>query len=125
MAHESGPVSQFTPTLPDELDIAKLNSLTTDKQHVYLFTWLSDLFKYLELLDEDGATSHQMFVKNELGKFTSFSSSILTRPIRTLVGRCYMEIYSKNDRKTLFDVVNELLIALNTGKPDKNIDSKL
>ncbi|KAK9360981.1 armadillo-type protein [Lipomyces starkeyi] len=124
MAHESGPVSQFTPTLPDELDIAKLNSLTADKQHVYLFTWLSDLFKYLELLDEDGATSHQMFVKNELGKFTSFSSSILTRPIRTLVGRCYMEIYSKNDRKTLFDVVNELLIALNTGKPDKNIDSK-
>ncbi|KAK9249219.1 hypothetical protein V1506DRAFT_527389 [Lipomyces tetrasporus] len=124
MAHVSRGVSQFTPTLPDELDIATLNSLTADKQHVYLFTWLSDLFKYLQSLDEDGATSHQMFVKNELGKLTPLSSSNFTRPIRILVGRCYMEIYAKGDRKTLFDVVSELLTALNTGKADRNIDSK-
>ncbi|KAK9239667.1 armadillo-type protein [Lipomyces kononenkoae] len=124
MAQAPRSLSQFTPALPDELDLAKINALSADKQHVYIFTWLSDLFKYLESLDEDGSTSHQMFVKNELRKFNTFSSSILTRPIRNLVGRCYMEVYSKSDRKTLFDVINEVLNTLNTGKPDKNIDSK-
>lgn len=115
----------FTPSLPGELDTAKLQTLTIDKQHVYLFTWLSDLNRFLSSLDANGATAHQMFVKNELGKLTPFASSILTRPIRMLVGRCYVEIYTKGDRKTLYDVLNDLLNTLNTGKADKSIDSKL
>ncbi|KAK7205186.1 armadillo-type protein [Myxozyma melibiosi] len=116
--------ASFTPSLPGELKVDRLESLSPDKQHVYLFTWLSDLNRFLSAQDSDGATAHQMFVKNELGKLTPFSSSILTRPIRMLVGRCYVEIYTKGDRKTLYDVLNDLLNALNAGKADKNIDSK-
>ncbi|KAK9464924.1 armadillo-type protein [Lipomyces arxii] len=114
----------FAPVLPSPLDMSKLESLTVDKQIFYLFSWLSDLHHYLQTLDNDGATMHQMFVKTELGKLIPCSSPILTRPIRNLAGRCYIDIFLKGDRKTLFDVINDLLDALNAGKADKNIDSK-
>ncbi|KAK9449409.1 armadillo-type protein [Limtongia smithiae] len=113
------------PVLPQPLDAARLQDLSSlDKQHIYVFSWLSDLHRFLESLDGAGASAHQIFVKNELAKLTPVSSAILSRPIRILVGKCYSEIFSKGDCKTLFDVINDLLTALNTGKADKNIESK-
>ncbi|KAK9459267.1 armadillo-type protein [Lipomyces oligophaga] len=111
--------------LPNPLDVAKLQALSAEKQHIFLFTWLSDLHHYLCTLDGDGATAHQMFIKTEIGKLSLLQGIALTHPNRVLAGRCYTEIFSKSDRKTLFDVINDLLNALNAGKADKNIPTKL
>ncbi|KAK9474210.1 armadillo-type protein [Dipodascopsis tothii] len=116
--------SQFIPTLPAELDAGKLKELPAEKQHVYLFTWLSDLSKFLEYLDEDGVSAHQIFVQRELSKLVGVSTTLLPKPLRALAGRCYASVYAKGDRKTLFDTVTEVLDAINAGKADKNADSK-
>ncbi|KAK9481333.1 armadillo-type protein [Lipomyces japonicus] len=125
MAHLSTSTGTFDPVLPSEFDASRLQSLSADKQHVFIFSWLSDLYRFLESLDNDGASAHQMFVKNELAKLIPLSTTLLTRPIRVLTGKCYYEIFSKGDRKTLFDVINDHLNAINNGKSDKNIESKL
>ncbi|KAK9458340.1 armadillo-type protein [Dipodascopsis uninucleata] len=124
MAHLAGNSGNFVPALPEELNINKLASLSTEKQSAYLFAWLSELHKFLNYLDGDGVTAHQIFVYNQLKKLCNVNAVHLTRTIRILAGRCYYEVFSKGDRKVLYDTLNELINLMNTGKSDKNIGLK-
>ncbi|KAH0543337.1 hypothetical protein FGG08_002293 [Glutinoglossum americanum] len=112
-------------SLPNpELDVAKLQSLPHEQQELYLLTFTTDLVRHVSNLDADGASAHQIYVRKELFRIISLSSTPPTRVIRNNIGRCFAGIFKKGDRKLLFDSINELLGIVNGGKGEKDFRVK-
>lgn len=107
-----------------ELDVQKLHTLPTEQQDLYLLTFTSDLTRHVASLDADGASAHQVYVKKEVFKIINLSSPAATRVIRNNLGQCLAGIFSKGDRKLLFESVNELVSLINSGKADKELKTK-
>ncbi|KAB8349592.1 hypothetical protein FH972_023616 [Carpinus fangiana] len=108
-----------------ELDIEKLHALPSEQQDLYLLTFTSDLARHVAALDKDASTAQQANIKKEVLKIIKLSSPAPTRVIRNNVGSCLAEIFSKGDRKLLFETVNELIALLNVpGKGDKELRVK-
>lgn len=107
-----------------ELDVQKLHSLPSEQQDLYLLTFTSDLTRHVASLDTDGASAHQVYVKKEVFKIINLSSPVATRVIRNNLGQCLAGIFSKGDRKLLFESVNELITLINSGKADKELKTK-
>jgi hypothetical protein len=107
-----------------ELDVQKLHSLPSEQQDLYLLTFTSDLTRHVASLDADGASAHQVYIKKEVFKVINLSSPTATRVIRNNLGQCLAGIFSKGDRKLLFESVNELLALVGSGKGDKELKIK-
>ncbi|KAF2837010.1 ARM repeat-containing protein [Patellaria atrata CBS 101060] len=107
-----------------ELDIPKLHALPSEQQELYVLTFSSNLARHVAALDADGASSHQVYIKKELFKLITLSSPAPNKAIRNSIGRSFAGIFTKGDRKLLFESINELIAILNTGKGDKDVKAK-
>jgi hypothetical protein len=107
-----------------DLDIQKLHSLPSEQQELYLLTFTTDLARFVDSLDGDGASAHQIHVKKNIFKIISLSSPAPTRVIRNNLGRCLSGIFGKGNRKLLFESINELVGLVNTSKADNDIHTR-
>ncbi|KAH8695099.1 armadillo-type protein [Talaromyces proteolyticus] len=99
-----------------ELDVAKLHSLPSEQQDLYLLTFTSDLVQYVSGLTKEEISSEQVFVKQELFMVLNLKSPTITRVIRNNLGKCFGAILGRGDRIPLYDTVLELLALVNGGK---------
>jgi hypothetical protein len=107
-----------------ELDVQKLHSLPSEQQDLYLLTFTSDLNRHVASLDADGASAHQVYVKKEVFKIINLPAPAATRVIRNNLGQCLAGVFSKGDRKLLFESINELVALVNSAKGDKELKIK-
>ncbi|KAI9697968.1 MAG: hypothetical protein M1836_004321 [Candelina mexicana] len=107
-----------------ELDIPKLHSLPSEQQELYLLTFTHDLARHISGLDQDGASSEQIYLKRELFQIINLPSPTPTRVIRNSLGRSFAGLFEKGDRKLLFESINELLGVINAGKGGKELRAK-
>jgi hypothetical protein len=98
------------------LDVAKLHSLPSEQQDLYVLTFTSDLAQHVSSLTKEEITVEQAFVKEELFKILNLSSPTITRVIRNNLAKCFGTIFEKGDRIPLYDTVLELLGLVNGGK---------
>ncbi|KAI9802828.1 MAG: hypothetical protein M1833_001427 [Piccolia ochrophora] len=120
--HTNG-VSSASTTNP-ELDVPKLHSLPSEQQDLYLLSFSADLCRHVDRLDSDGICSEQIYLKKELLQLVTLSSPLPTRVIRNNLGRCFAVIFTKGDRKLLYESINDLLAIVNGGKGDKELCAK-
>ncbi|RMY17456.1 hypothetical protein D0867_06016 [Hortaea werneckii] len=106
-----------------ELDISKLHALPSEQQSLYLLTYTADLVRHVQALDADGASAEQLPLKRELFQVIGLQSPPPTRVIRDNLGRCFAGIFSKGNRKLLYDSINELVAIIQGGK-DKSLQTK-
>ena len=107
-----------------QLDVPKLHSLSSEQQDLYLFTFTSNLEKHIKSLDYDSLCAQQIHLKRELHQIISLSSPAPTRVIRNSLGRCFVTIFGKGDRKSLYESINELLAVVNAGKNEKDLPNR-
>lgn len=99
-----------------ELDVVKLHTLPSEQQELYLLTYTSDLVQYVSELSNADVKAQQASLKKELFKIISLSSPMITRVLRTNLGKCFGAILAKGDRGILFDTISDLLAITNAGK---------
>ncbi|KAK3112003.1 hypothetical protein LTR53_012165 [Teratosphaeriaceae sp. CCFEE 6253] len=108
---------------PLQLDVQKLHGLPSEQQSLYLLTFTSDLVRHVEALDAEGAAAEQASLKKELLQIVNLSSPSPTRVIRNNLGRCFAGIFGKENRKLLYESVNELVAIVQAGK-EKDVRAK-
>ncbi|CEG80418.1 hypothetical protein RMATCC62417_14760 [Rhizopus microsporus] len=104
------------------LDEQKIQpSETTEKQELYVLQWLAQVERESKTIDVETLKKTQPVLEKSLLRLISLASARPRRPIRFLIGRCYIILYTRGDTRTLFDTVTALhsLIAAN-----KNIDKE-
>ncbi|TIA62932.1 ARM repeat-containing protein [Aureobasidium pullulans] len=99
-----------------QLDIAKLHALPSEQQDLYLLTFSSDLSRYAVSLDEDGASAQQVWIKKELLQIVNLPSPAPTRVIRNNLASTFAYLFTKGNRKLLYESINDLVAVLNAGK---------
>jgi hypothetical protein len=99
-----------------ELDVAKLHSLPSEQQDLYLLTFTSDLVQHVSSLTKAEISTEQGFLKGELFKIINLTSPTITRVIRNNLGKCFGAILGKGDRVPLYDTIIDLLAIVNGGK---------
>ncbi|KAG2232739.1 hypothetical protein INT48_009265 [Thamnidium elegans] len=116
------------PPIPDGIpDVFKLDeqkilpSENTEKQELYVLQWLAQVEREIKTIDVDVLKKSQPFIEKTLFRLISLATAKPRRPIRFLIGRCYVILYTRGDSRTLFDTVTTLhsLISAN-----KNIDKE-
>jgi HEAT repeat-containing protein 5 len=109
------------PPLPStlELDFPKLHALPSEQQELFLLTFTADLVQFVESLDGDGASAHQIHVKRTVFQLIGLAHPAPTRVIRTNLGRCLAGIFGKGNRRLLFESINELVAFIGGGKSDR------
>lgn len=107
-----------------QLDVAKLHSLPSEQQDLYLFTFAIDLEKYIGSLELDELNAQQEFLNKEILQVINLSSPTPSKAVRNQLGRSYVHILGKGSRKILFETVNKLVGIINTGKGEKDIHNK-
>lgn len=106
------------------LDVSKLHSLPSEQQDLFLLTFLSDLVRHVQRLDNDALSTHQASIKKQLVVILNLSSPILSRPIRESLGYIYTELFTRGSRNLLYESINELLEIINAGKAEKELRNK-
>ncbi|RFU32204.1 hypothetical protein B7463_g4129, partial [Scytalidium lignicola] len=107
-----------------ELDVKKLQSLSSEQQDLYLLTFISTLTNHVEHLEPDDCTAQQLYLKRELLQILNLPSPLSTRVIRNNLGKCFAHILGKGDRKLLFETINDLVAIINNGKVKTEGDIK-
>ena len=107
-----------------QLDIAKLHSLPSEQQDLYLFTFAIDFEKHVGSLELKELNVEQDSLNNEIFQVISLPSPTPSKAVRYQLGRCYAHILGKGSRKILFETVNRLAGILSTGKGEKDIQDK-
>ena len=107
-----------------QLDIAKLHSLPSEQQDLYLFTFVVGLESYVKSLGQEDLCSKQRLLSKEIYQIINLSSPAPSRTIRNSLGRCFEQILGRGDRKTLYDTISQLLAVLNASKNDKQLYNK-
>jgi hypothetical protein len=108
--------SRIEPSPTPELDVAKLQSLPSEQQDLYLLNFVSILTKHVESLEPDDCTAQQLYLKKELFQILNLAAPPPTRVIRNNLGRCLAHVLGKGDRKLLFETINELVGIISSGK---------
>lgn len=107
-----------------ELDVSKLHSLPSEQQDLFLLTFLSDLVRDVQSLDNETLSTRQGSIKTQLVIILNLSSPIPSRPIRDNLGILYSEIFARGTRSLLYESVNELVDTINAGKLEKDLKNK-
>ena len=106
------------------LDVAKLHSLPSEQQDLYLFTFATDLEKYVGSLELEELNAKQTSLSEEILQVIGLPSPLLSKAVRTQLGRTYCHVLSQGSRKILFETVNKLVGIISTGKGEKDIQNK-
>jgi len=107
-----------------QLDIQRLHSLPSEQQDLYLFQFVTTLEQYTNSLSADTLTTQQSYLQKELLQIIGLPTPPPTRVVRNSVGRCFRRIFSKGDRRLLFEIITELGDSLATGKIEKEVRNK-
>ncbi|KAI8641511.1 armadillo-type protein [Parasitella parasitica] len=119
------PTQAPTPSgIPDVfvIDEQKIQaSENTEKQELYVLQWLAQVERESKTVDVELLKMAQPIIEKTLFRLISLVTAKPRRPIRFLIGRCYVILYTRGDTRTLFDSVTALhsLISAN-----KNIDKE-
>ncbi|KAK9694246.1 hypothetical protein K7432_013493 [Basidiobolus ranarum] len=89
---------------------------SVEKQELILLQWLATVEKELENISEVYLKSIQDELVKQLMRFFTYPSPKLKRPLRQVLGRCLVFIYSKGDTSHLIDTLNTLNGVTNSGK---------
>ena len=106
-----------------KLEIQKLHSFPSEQQGLYLLTFTTDLARHCDGLSADETSSEQAALKEQLFQIINLTSPLPTRIIRKNLGRCFNSIFTKGNRKVLYETINELVGILN-GAKDKDLRAK-
>ncbi|QIX01385.1 hypothetical protein AMS68_006902 [Peltaster fructicola] len=115
-APKAATTSKATDQNTPQLDTDKLHALPSEQQALYLLTFSSDLAAHVEALGPDSISSQQDAVKKELVKIICLTAPAPTRVIRNALARCYNGLYTKGNRRTLHESINELVNIISAGK---------
>jgi HEAT repeat-containing protein 5 len=116
---------ESTPVTRDlELDVPKLHSLPSEQQDLFLLTFLSDLVRHVEKLDNHALSTHQSSIKRQLVAILNLSCPAPSRPIRETLGLLYTEIFIRGSRSLLYESINDLLDTINAGKAERDLKNK-
>lgn len=107
-----------------ELDILKLHSLPSEQQDLYLFTFVTSLERYAQELNANDLKVQQSHIKQQLIQIIGLPTPSPTRPVRNSVGRTFSFIFTKGDRKLLFETITELGDSLSVGKSERDFRNK-
>ncbi|RCI09921.1 hypothetical protein L249_8394 [Ophiocordyceps polyrhachis-furcata BCC 54312] len=109
-----------------ELDLAKLQSLPTEQQDLFLLTFVSELSRHVLSLSADDCTAQQFYLKREIFQIINLASPLPSRVIRNNLGKCLAHVFRKGDRKLLFETINDLVaaIASHKARPDGETRAK-
>ncbi|KEZ42926.1 hypothetical protein SAPIO_CDS5372 [Scedosporium apiospermum] len=105
-----------------ELDLPKLQSLPPEQQELFLLTFVTNLSKHVHSLSPDDCTAQQFYLKKEIFQILNLPSPQPSRVIRNNLGRCLAYVFSRGDRKLLFETINELVAIVAGGKPKSDAD---
>ncbi|CEP08433.1 hypothetical protein [Parasitella parasitica] len=131
MPPTSKPATSTTPAqaaipsgIPDVfiIDEQKIQaSENNEKQELYVLQWLAQVERESKTIDVELLKKAQPVIEKTLFRLISLATAKPRRPIRFLIGRCYVILYTRGDTRTLFDSVTALhsLVSAN-----KNIDKE-
>ncbi|GAM83742.1 hypothetical protein ANO11243_017320 [Dothideomycetidae sp. 11243] len=105
------------------LDLEKIHALPSEQQDLSLLNFSAELVRHVSTLDNDGASRQQVAIKKELLEIVNLTSPTPTRIIRNNIGLCFKDLFSKCNRKLLYESINDLSSIVNAGK-EKDIKSK-
>ncbi|KAJ3091723.1 hypothetical protein HK102_013667 [Quaeritorhiza haematococci] len=103
---EAVPAQPRTP--PESFNFDESKILTADseeKKELYLFQWFSALEKDLKTCQPDFIKEHQAKIEKTLLKYMNSANPKPSRPVRHLIGRIFVVLYSRGDQRTLFDTL--------------------
>lgn len=103
-------------TTNPELDVAKLQSLPAEQQDLFLLNFVSSLSRHVQGLDADDCTAQQFYLKKEVFQVLNLPSPPPSRVIRNNLGKVLAHVFSRGDRKLLFETVNDLVGIVSNGK---------
>lgn len=106
------------------LDIPKIQSLPAEQQDLYIFTFVLDLERYVYKLDQDSLAAKQSSLNHQLLQIIGLLTPTPTRVIRRCLGRCFNRILGKGDRKSLFELINQLVAIIASGKGEKELPTR-
>jgi hypothetical protein len=106
------------------LDISKIQSLPSEQQDLYLFTFALDLERFIYKLGQDELSAKQSSLNHQLFQIIGLSTPTPTRAIRRCLGRCFDRILGNGDRRSLFDSINQLVAIISSGKGEKELPAK-
>ncbi|OBZ89306.1 HEAT repeat-containing protein 5B, partial [Choanephora cucurbitarum] len=104
------------------IDEQKLQSSeNTEKQELYVLQWLAQAERESKTISVDVLKKAQPVIEKTLFRLISLATAKPRRPIRFLIGRCYVLLYTRGDSRSLFDTVTALHSLINA---NKNIDKE-
>lgn len=106
------------------LDLSKIQPLTSEQQDLYLFTFTLDLEHYVSGLTHEEICLKQAALNQQLFQIVCLSKPHPTRAIRKSLGRCFVYVLEKGDRKTLYESINQLSAIISAGKSEKELQCK-
>lgn len=121
-APQPAPATNGAPEV--QLDVAKLNTLASDQQALYLLTFVSELQNHVSQLSTEALPLHQASIKKEAIKIVGLGAPVPSRVVRNTLGSILADLFGRGTRSLLYETVNDLLAILNTGKPDKDSSPK-
>ncbi|KAI9022185.1 hypothetical protein CLU79DRAFT_175490 [Phycomyces nitens] len=117
-------MSQLPLNIPDVfvLDENKLQATeSVDKQELYVLQWLAQVERECKSINIDILKKAQPLLEKTLLKLISLATAKPRRPIRFLIGRCFVLLYTRGDTRSLFDTVTALHSLVGASK---NIDKE-
>ncbi|CAM0141375.1 hypothetical protein VKS41_003918 [Umbelopsis sp. WA50703] len=103
----------------DESKLAATGNV--EKQELYVFQWLSHVEQESKVIDADLLKKIQPKLEKTLLNFITMASPKPRRPIRCLIGRCFILLYTRAETRTLFDTIVALQGTAGAGK---NVDKE-
>ena len=103
-------------TVTPELELSKLQALPAEQQELFLLTFVSNLKRHVLSLVPDDCTAQQFYLKREIFQIINLPGPAPSRVIRNNLGKCLAHIFSKGDRKLLFETINDLISIISGGK---------
>ena len=109
---------------PDPLDLNQIVSLPQEKQSISILQWLVDCESFLVNSSPEQVSEHQQTFRQAFINLLSLPTPPLGRVLRNCLGRCFSDIFSRGDRKVLFDTVTTLLQKVAHVRNDKETKQK-
>ncbi|KAJ3175180.1 hypothetical protein HDU87_006415 [Geranomyces variabilis] len=91
---------------------------TTEKKEIYLLQWLSNLERDLNHADVNTIKPAQPSLEKTLLKYLTSTEPKPSRPLRHLISRCLVILYTNGDSRTLFDTLSGVQTMMSAKKVD-------
>ncbi|KAF9953076.1 hypothetical protein BGZ70_000363, partial [Mortierella alpina] len=98
---------------------------SNSKQELFVFQWLASVERELKRCGHDIFRIMQPSLERQLLKLISMPAPKPRHPIRRLIARCFLSLYSRGNSSTLFETVQILQSLIEAGKGMGDKDVKL